>query len=378
MLAPTARSLFLRAPLVQARAPTALASIRALHSHGSLPASSLPKATAKRTVTTSAPTPLERNEPRRVDRVPWPPKLRASLSLPLPPSSSSRPSADSCTGDRQHSVEGPQVGVHRDRARLHLARRRELPLPPSPSFPSSPQLLTLSPSCAQVCFFGLVTIYYYHSTGKGVRPLLHRPAFPRASSPTDARPLSLARSLAVPRARQQPRGAALALLRRPQARRLSASVARVQRSPSRFSLPFLPTQSRPLASLSWVLLLVSCLLRSSTTVSLCVHTPERTVNRNSSSCPARASSPSRAAGALAALCLLLLLAHAIDVAREVCQSSLQQLAGSCDSSYELSSMLGRPLRPLRATRSADLLPRPHLADFWRRTRKVISEHSSEC
>ena len=81
MLAPTARSLFLRAPLVQARAPTALASIRALHSHGSLPASSLPKATAKRTVTTSAPTPLERNEPRRVDRVPWPPKLRASLSL---------------------------------------------------------------------------------------------------------------------------------------------------------------------------------------------------------------------------------------------------------------------------------------------------------
>lgn len=95
MLAPTARSLFLRAPLVQARAPTALASIRALHSHGSLPASSLPKATAKRTVTTSAPTPLERNEPRRVDRVPWPPKLRASLSLALPPSSSSRRSADS-------------------------------------------------------------------------------------------------------------------------------------------------------------------------------------------------------------------------------------------------------------------------------------------
>ena len=88
MLAPTARTLFLRAPLaVPPRAPTAaaLASIRMLHSHGSLP-TALHKATAKRTVTTSAPTPLERNEPRRVDHLPWPPKLRASspsLSLSL-------------------------------------------------------------------------------------------------------------------------------------------------------------------------------------------------------------------------------------------------------------------------------------------------------
>lgn len=40
-------------------------------------------------------------------------------------------------------------------------------------------------------------------------------------------------------------------------------------------------------------------------------------------------------------------------------------------------MLGRPLRPLRATRSADLRPRRDLSHFWKSTCEVISVHSSE-
>ncbi|GAA5838476.1 hypothetical protein JCM9279_003255 [Rhodotorula babjevae] len=130
MLAQTARTLFLRAPV--ARAPTAalaLAQIRTLHSHGSLP-TSLPKATAKRTVTTSAPTPLERNEPRRVDHLPWPPKLR-----------------NTAWKDRKSAFTE---------------------IAPVYIWPGV------------VCFFGLVTVYYYHSTGKGYLELANNLEAPRS------------------------------------------------------------------------------------------------------------------------------------------------------------------------------------------------------
>ncbi|GAA5945012.1 hypothetical protein JCM3775_004259 [Rhodotorula graminis] len=132
MLAPTARSLLvLRTPLaptLAARAST-VASIRALHSHGSLP-SSLPKSAAKRTVTTSAPTPLERNEPRVVDNLPWPPKLR-----------------NTAWKDRKSAFTE---------------------IAPVYIWPGV------------VCFFGLVTAYYYHSTGKGYLELATNQEAPRS------------------------------------------------------------------------------------------------------------------------------------------------------------------------------------------------------
>jgi len=86
MLANAARSVLRATATVAAPAPARVSppasSIRALHTHGSLPPRTLPK----RTVTTSAPTPLERNMPRKVDQLPWPPKLRASSVVVVSPS----------------------------------------------------------------------------------------------------------------------------------------------------------------------------------------------------------------------------------------------------------------------------------------------------